>query len=120
MPNYRESIGETTSWRRASEVRFSNPVNDLAHAGVIFVEEDVVVLPDRLITTPVGAVRAAFNPPATFALINPETGEPTGAVMSHMELYVALNSLYLDLALKRDAAAAASLPPVVDPLPEEP
>jgi hypothetical protein len=121
MPNYRESIGEATSWRRVHAVRFANPLNHPAGARVTFYEEDAVTVGDRSVRTPAGEVGATFDPPATFALINPATGAPTGMLMTHMDLYVALNSLYLDLALKRDAAEAAeAAQPPEDPPPGPP
>jgi hypothetical protein len=37
-------------------------------------------------------------------MLNPETGEATGATVTHAELYAILFSLYMQTAVERDGA----------------
>ena len=112
MPDYRSSTEEATTHRRAFAVHLQNPYGDPAGSGILFEEEDVLVIGDRTIKITTGNVGSGFMPGETFALLDPTTGAPTGATASHLDVYVLLNSLYIDLALKRDAAeAAADAPP---------
>ncbi len=52
------------------------------------------------------------DPSATFPLLDPSTGNPVGATISHGEVYAVLWSLYMALAAERDAAIVEEPPPV--------
>lgn len=127
--DYREQTTEAKTWRRASSVLITNPAPGMGAPAISFHEEDAVLVGARTITTPAsgagpGGLRAAFDPDGSFPLLNPATGEPLGSDMGHMQLYVALHSLYMHLASARDAAAieAAKPPPepTEEPLPQPP
>lgn len=47
-------------------------------------------------------------------MLNPETGEPTGATVTHGELYAILYSLYMQTALERDVAISDTDPESAD------
>lgn len=118
MPDYRETTETTKSWRRAFAVHLSNPLDNPAGRGIVFEEEDVILRAEATTTIVVGSVSGAFIPTETFPLLNPETGEPLGVKSSHLDVYVLLNSLYADLATKRDAADAAAAEAALEPAPE--
>ena len=105
MSDYRQQQAAALTWRRAVEVTVTNRLNAVPMMG--FIEEDVVQVGDRSFIQPVpGALGVPFNPAGSIALVNPETGAPLGATVSHQELYVILYSVYLKAAQDRDAAAA--------------
>jgi len=111
MPDYRESTAEATSHRRAYAVHLQNPYERPEASGILFEEEDVMTMAGRTIRVTTGTVSSGFTPAATFPLLDPTTGGPTGATATHMDVYVMLNSLYIHLAMLRDeddAAAAAA------------
>lgn len=103
IPNYRESTGSATSWRRANCVIITNPLNNLAAASVSFTEEDVMQKGDFIVTRPAEGISATFDPNGTFDLLDPATGAVIRQV-THMELYTILYSLYISLAVERDNA----------------
>jgi hypothetical protein len=115
--NYRMKEGAATTWRRSHHIVINNPIG--GPASFAFQEQDVVDLNGKVMVTPgdYSAVGGQFDPAAEFPLISPIDGKPFGKSMTQQELYVALHSLYMHLAVKRDT------PPVikpVEPTPEEP
>ena len=60
------------------------------------------------VRTPAGALTVEFDPAREIALRDPQTGKPTGAVMTYAEVYAVLYSAYLDAALERDVQRAES------------
>jgi len=114
MSDYRQQQGVALSWRRAAQVTINNPLAGVPSLG--FQEEDVVQANGQTFRTPLGATSALtvpFDPAGSIALVNPETGAPLGATVSHQELYVILYSVYLKAAQDRDIAAEAPPFPVV-------
>lgn len=113
MPDYKETTVQGRSWQRCNQITFRNPVQGAPSAS--FDEEVVTTLADRVIVEPMrmmasampGGIHTIYKPEATFPLLNPETGEPTGKQMSQQDIYVALYSLYMQQAAKRDEAEAA-------------
>lgn len=109
MPNYLETTVSGTQWRRAKNVSIANPYEGVAT--IRFDEEDIIKLDTKSIPTNVPTdvkpLSLAFDPTAVVALLDPLTGQPTGSTITHMDLYIALNSLYMQLATERDT------PPVV-------
>ena len=100
MSNYQETTGSGTAWRRAKQVIINN--NYVGPKNVMFFEEDVVLLGDKVFKTEAGMVSSDFDPTYLIQLRDPETGEKTGNVISQAMLYQALSSFYIDLAEKRD------------------
>lgn len=94
--------GEIKSWQRSHSVSIINKLGTTPM--IMFNEEVATILPDESISTKeVGNVSDSMTDPAkTFNLINPIDGAVIGE-MTYQELYVALSSLYLNLALERDA-----------------
>lgn len=116
MANYKEAQITGTTWKRAKSLNIQNPINGVP--SISFMEEDAVNIGDRTI---VGGetfgLSASFDAASTFALVDPATGEPTGAVMTQGELEAALHSLYLDLAVKRDNQPPPSMMAPLTPPP---
>ena len=104
--NYKESAIAGTSWQRACRVVVENPLNGTST--IMFVEEEAVNLGDKTITNLCSNLSCTFDPAATFPGLDPETGLPVGRDITHGEVYALLNSLYMDLAKKRDEALAAT------------
>jgi hypothetical protein len=103
--DYRQTTGSAQSWRRARQVQILNQRG--VTPSISFSEEDVVSFSGMEVLTPVlSVVRGTFDPNGAIPLVNPDTGELTGASATQAELYVIVYSLYLQLARQRDAAAA--------------
>ncbi|MFC7460747.1 hypothetical protein [Hydrogenophaga defluvii] len=107
MSNYREQAISGQKWVRSNSVQISNPYQGLPV--VRFGEEEIAVLSDgKTINTPLEGLTEPFTDPAkTFPLLNPVTGEALGATASYQDVYVLLHSLYIALAVARDAPATA-------------
>ena len=101
--NYAESNVVGMQWKRASEVRIFNPYG--GQGMVSIQEEELTQLSDKIIRQYSDGLSVLFDPAGSFPEINPATGEETGGTVTHMELYVALHSLYIHLAKQRDEAA---------------
>lgn len=102
MPDYKESVLNGTEWQRCNVVVVTNPLG--GNPKISFDEERVVSVGGRIIKEGVGGCQKAFNPNGSFPLLDTATNLPTGATMSHTDLYVALYSLYMQTAAERDAA----------------
>ena len=107
MANYKETTGTGTSWKRARQVIINN--NYEGSKNILFFEEDIAELGDKVFKTEAGMVTTAFDPEYIINLRNPETGERTGNVVLQSLVYQALYSLYLDLAEQRDIKAQTAL-----------
>jgi hypothetical protein len=99
--NYREQTETGTTWRRCHEVHIANPIE--GKKWVRMDEEDVVSVAGKTITAYANYISADFDPAGTVPLRDPETGDLTGQHMTHMALYQALYSLYIQTAMARDA-----------------
>lgn len=102
--DYRQSDIIGKKWRRSLHVECNNPYG--GPAWIRFDEEDRVILSDgNTMGTPAGSVTKHFvDPSATFAVLDPANGVPTGQTCSHGQLYALLWSLYMDSVAERDAA----------------
>lgn len=118
--NYQYTAVTGESWLRAKRIVIDNPLNGIPVAK--FVEERVVnlaggeqyfrdqgVLEGQLTVGQMGH---------EIPLLDPETGEPTGQVVTYGEAYIMLFSAYIHFADLRDNPPEAE--PVEEPLPEEP
>lgn len=101
MSNYKETTGTGTTWRRSNQVIINNEYT--GPKTIMFFEEDVAIVGDRLLKTPAGMLRSTFDSEYLIQLRDLETGEKTGNVIPQSLVYQALHSLYLDLAERRDA-----------------
>lgn len=105
-PNYKETTVSGTRWRRSQAVSVTNPYNDPDNMRVIFMEEDVLSLPDSTIVKfPIGTVEKTFSPNESFPLLDLQTNQVIGS-MTHLEFYAILYSLYMKIAKDRDDAQA--------------
>jgi hypothetical protein len=102
VPNYNESSISGTAYTRCNQVVINNPKGGVP--SMAFLEERFIELGADSIARPVGAINASFRADGVFQLIDPTTGEPTGTVMTHEQVYAVLYSLYISEALARDAA----------------
>lgn len=103
MTKYREEPLTGEKWTRANRVTINNPYDGIPF--ISFSEESVALLSDgRSVNTPIGSLTQEFiDPTVQFNLVHPEDGTIIG-VMTYQQLYVAIHSLYIDLAQKRDLA----------------
>ena len=106
MQNYKETTVAGTSYVRSNEVTIRNVLN--GYKGIMYCEEEVSVLGEKVMREGVGAIHQEFTPEnasTEFPLLNPETNEPIGGTATFQDVYVLLFSLYYHLAAQRDAAA---------------
>jgi len=107
MADYRETSKTVTTWRRIGAVHIDNPlVGGNAERRIRYSEEDVMRNPDlSVVVTKATELSAPFAPLAySFPLINPNTGDPIGAQTATLnDIFIALYSLYRDMAARRDA-----------------
>lgn len=104
MANYKETTVSGTSYVRAREVTVSNNLD--GYRGIMFAEEQVSVLGDKVMRENTGALHQEFTPEnslTAFPLLDPETNEPTGATATFQDVYIALFSLYYYLTQQRDS-----------------
>ena len=107
MANYTESTVTGHAWRRCNQIVIDNRRGGTPT--VRFDEETVVALDGAAeVRAPVGGLTVDFAPAREIPLRDPQTGKPTGAVMTYAEAYAVLYSAYLDAALGRDVQRAES------------
>jgi hypothetical protein len=101
--DYKQSSVTGESWQRCLHIEINNPSG--ATPSIRFDEERRIALADGTsIGTPAGSIQKDFtDPTAVFQLLDPATGNPVGSVISHGEVYAILWSLYMSLAVTRDA-----------------
>lgn len=106
MANYRETAATGTAWIRANQVVINNPYE--AAPSISFGCEQIVLLGDKVITVPDPRyLVAGYRPVNEIPLLDPATGEPTGEIATHSQLYGILYSLFIKTALEQDAKEAA-------------
>jgi hypothetical protein len=101
--------GETITgkrWRRAYQVTISNPY--LGVPSVWFAEEQVTDLEGHVVSKQTDTLSTVVDLAAKIDLIDPQTGQPLGASVTQLDIYVALYSLYRALGASRDSAVAAA------------
>lgn len=99
--NYRETTTLGTTWTRCTRVVVNNDLDEPPY--VLFFEQQVFNLGGQQMLKDSGALRQAFDPDAVIPIINPQTGEATGATVTQAEAYAVLYSAYLQAAMARDA-----------------
>jgi hypothetical protein len=98
------------SYQRCLQVVIDNP---LAGQPTVMFSQETVVGTDAgaVVRIPMQPLAMPFDPDAEIPVINPETGEPTGAVVTQAEVYTLIFSAYV---------AAANPPPSALEFEEEP
>ena len=99
--NYKETTATGTTWTRCTRVVVNNDINETPY--VLFFEQQVFNLEGQQTLKDSGVLRQDFEPDAVIPLINPQTGEATGATVTQAEAYAVLYSAYLQAAMARDA-----------------
>jgi hypothetical protein len=106
MSNYQETEVTGTAYVRANQIIVANPLEGVK--AISYMEEQVINLSDgEQILRSAGGFQEPFtaeNAGTEFPLINPQTGESIGQDMNYQSLYIAIYSLYVFLAQRRDAA----------------
>ena len=98
------------SYRRCFQVVIDNPL--VGDPSVMFSQETILGTDiGSVLRIPIGPLAMPFDPDAEIAVINPETGEPTGATVTQAEVYTLIFSAYI---------AAANPPPTAFEIEEEP
>lgn len=121
MADYKQTTVAGTSYVRAFSVQANNPLTGTK--AISFMEEKVINLGDEQITRPQGGIQEPLmteNMLEEFQLVNPVDGTPIGQTMTYQQVYLALHSLYLHVATKRDVAVAATAEQAATPAPETP
>lgn len=106
---FKQSNVEGVMWERCSRIMVTNPIND--RPKISFGRQQAVTTNDQTVVVSRSGTSGAscskyFNQGETFKLYNPETGEPTGDVMTHEQAYAILYSMYIDTATKADHLVA--------------
>lgn len=98
------------SYRRCFQVVIDNPL--VGSPTVMFSQETILGTDaGSVLHMPIQPLPLAFDPTAEIAVIDPETGEPTGAVVTQADVYTLIFSAYI---------AAANPPPQPIDLEEQP
>lgn len=89
------------SYRRCFQVVIDNPL--IGNPAVTFAQETIIGTDGgSALHIPLPPLPLAFDPTAEIPVVNPETGQPTGTVVTQGEVYALIFSAYL---------AAANPPP---------
>lgn len=118
--NYNETKVSGQSWNRCFKIEFFNPYNCQPECKMF--EEEIISVGDKSLTTLTRILAPQIDMSSVINLINPMTGEPLGASITHQDLYIALFSLYINTAMAKDAGDAQFIPldvPSVPPTPDE-
>jgi hypothetical protein len=102
MANYREEIAQVTTWLRAKRVTMLNPLGGVGE--VIFEEERATqVGGDAATLASTGVLKRAFDPERVIPIFDPVSGVDTETTMTEGQIFAALYSVYLQMAMARDA-----------------
>lgn len=98
--NYKEQLEQGHVWTRCYRVEVSNPFNGTPSVNMM--EETIISIAGETITKPGRLLTKTFNQNEVIELVNPMTGEPLGATITHQDIYVMFFSLWLKTAKDRD------------------
>ena len=118
--NYNETNVSGQSWNRCFKIEITNPYNGQQECKLF--EEEIFSVGDKNVSTLTRILSPQIDMSSVINLINPMTGEPIGASITHQDLYIALFSLYINTAKAKDAGDAQFIPldvPSVPPTPDE-
>ena len=102
MADYKEQAVAGKQWTRCNLVLIDNTFN--AAPSISFQEEQVTIVGEEIFKKNSGSINLTFDPSRVIPLIDPATGNPTGATTTFGEIQVALWSLYMAEAVARDSA----------------
>lgn len=108
MADYQESQIAGKKWRRCSRIEISNPPAP-GTPMVTFTESDVVLIDGKYNTLGTDSIMAGYDPTAVIELVDPETLQALGQVVSEQEIYLMLFSKYIAVAKARDARLVKAL-----------
>ena len=107
MMNYKESQIQGSTWTRCRAVTVINPHPSTGQiAKAYFQEEKAIAFDNTVLLSDRGSCGVGFDAEATVAMLDPQTGQPTGQTFTHADLYKMLFSLYMEAAKKRDETDA--------------
>lgn len=98
--NYKEQTEQGQVWTRCYRVEVSNPYNGMPSVNMF--EETIINIAGETITKPGRLLTKTFNQNEVIELVNPMTGEPLGATITHQDLYVMFFSMWLKTTKERD------------------
>lgn len=98
--NYKEQTEQGQVWTRCYRVEVSNPYNGMSSVNMF--EETIINIAGETITKPGRLLTKTFNQNEVIELVNPMTGEPLGATITHQDLYVMFFSMWLKTTKERD------------------
>lgn len=108
MAKYKETVvdlGTANSWVRSDKVSISNPFRK--DATIVFSEQTIVESNGNIISiSNTGSITEKLteeNANTVFNLVDIDTNLPTGSTMTYLDVKQAIQSLYMHLALERDA-----------------
>lgn len=85
------------SYRRCNQVVIDNPLGGAP--AVTFGQEAIIGTGSGQVAhIPLQPIQMAFDPSGTIAIINPQTGDPTGETSTFGEIYALIYSAYLAAA----------------------
>lgn len=105
MADYKQNILSGQKYNRFSTITIHNPKG--SQAGVSVREEQVLSLDGEEITRYVGELSKAFNPAESFHERDPVTGDLTGKTLLAYDVYKAIYSYVIQMAVERDAKVVA-------------
>jgi len=107
MANYKQEALNGAKYNRFSRITIYNPLNQTAAVSVA--EEQVLSLDGEIIKREVGEVSKSFDPTEMFQERDPQTGELTGKTLNAYEVYKAIYSYVITMAIQRDEKEAADI-----------
>jgi hypothetical protein len=101
MSDYKEEVGSGKLWKRCHCAIIYNKINE--PKSILFLEEEAIKLGEKVASNEVSRCSQEFNPSAEIIILDTETLEPTGEIVTQAKLYQIMSSLYLQTAKDRDA-----------------
>lgn len=102
--DYKQSEVSGSSWVRCNQIVVVNPADNTPKF-IQFREEQIINVGEEHIARELGVLMEYFNEVTTgeeIQILNPVTGEATGAVLTYADVYAILYSSYMHAARKRD------------------
>jgi hypothetical protein len=118
VSKYKSSSVTGDSWRRAKRIVIENTA--IGSKVIRFIEETITVINGVAITSEPNVIETKVDDAAmgdTIDLIDPETGDFTGASISYAQIYGILYSAYMKKAMERDALETPVSETSSDPVP---
>ena len=86
-------VSEGESYTRCNQIIIDNRRGKAP--SVTFGQESIVTSGAQALHIPMSSARTDFDPTAEIAIIDPMTGEPTGATLTHEEFFGLIYSAYI-------------------------